>query len=53
MKSQWKLAQEKLRGEILQCKWKFFGNWDWFGSPVLLTTYIKWLLLVPCTKKMV
>lgn len=48
MKSLQKLAK-KLGGEVLQCKWKFSGNFDCFESPALLTAFMKWLLLGPYT----
>lgn len=32
-------------------KYKFSGNFNCFESPVLLTTFMKWLRLGPCTNE--
>ena len=48
IKSLWKLVR-RLRAEVLQSKSRLSANFDCSEYPALLTTFMKWLLLGPCT----
>ena len=46
--SLWKLVK-KIRGDVLQEKCLFKGDFSTYGLPPLLTTFMKWVLLGPYT----
>lgn len=46
--SLWKLVK-KIRGDVLQKKCLFKGDFSTYGLPPLLTTFMKWVLLEPHT----